>query len=295
VTCATNFSHNEGWRLIFVTIGGLSLLLAAAVAVAMTEPPRVSRSEGPCCSAATLATFRAVLTIPSFRLIVAQGVCGSIPWSAIGGFGILWLQYAGVSNADASLAVSLFFVANALGVLASGWIGDWAARCSPDTGRARVAQLSVLNGLVVMGLLYLVVPPGASSLPSYIVLYVLLGLTASWCLAGVNQPILSEIVPPHMRATAMATEFGLETASSGILGGPLVGFLAQHVFGYEVSSVDIDATDAALRASNESALRSALSWLVLLPWTVCLLFYLALTYTYPSDRDRARALAAGTE
>jgi hypothetical protein len=36
--------------------------------------------------------------------------------------------------------------------------------------------------------------------------FVCLGLTASWCRSGVNQPLLAEVVPSQMRATVMATE-----------------------------------------------------------------------------------------
>ena len=66
----------------------------------------------------------------------------------------LYFQLMGMSDFSASLVVSLFFGATAVGGLIGGWLGDYAAKRHPDHGRITVTQFSVALGpvfaLVVM-------------------------------------------------------------------------------------------------------------------------------------------------
>ena len=86
----------------------------------------------------------------------------------------------------------------------------------------------------------------------------------------------------------MAAEYGLESASAAVFGGPLVGLLAEFAFGYVASDLDIAATPERLRERNASALRQALLWLTLVPWALCLACFLLVERYYPRDRDRIR-------
>ena len=110
-------------------------------------------------------------------------------------------------------------------------------------------------------------------------------------MTGVNQPILAEVVPPRMRASAFALEYGLENTSSSIFGSFVVGLLAQYVFHYTPSTLPIEDTPLALRDHNAAALQKSLAWALLLPWLLCFLIYLFVNRHYPRDRDRANAAA----
>lgn len=81
-----------------------------------------------------------------------QGVMGSIPWNALLFF-TLYLQLIGMSDFSASMLVSLFFGAVALGNLLGGWVGDRAASRFPNTGRIAVTQFSVFIGIPLSWLL----------------------------------------------------------------------------------------------------------------------------------------------
>lgn len=70
----------------------------------------------------------------------------------------------------------------------------------------------------------------------YACLLVLMGLTATWCMVGVNWPILSEIVDPQSRSGIMAWESAMEGAISAVLGNAAVGFLAQNMFGFNLKA-----------------------------------------------------------
>ncbi len=74
-----------------------------------------------------------------------QGIVGNIPWSAMV-FLTLYFQLMGMNDFSASLVVSLFFGATAVGGLIGGWLGDRAAKSYPNHGRIAVTQFSVALG-----------------------------------------------------------------------------------------------------------------------------------------------------
>jgi uncharacterized membrane protein len=90
----------------------------------------------------------------------------------------------------------------------------------------------------------------------------------------------------------MAWQVGLESACASVLGGPLVAMLAEHAFGYQASTLALADAPDAQRRGNARALQLSLAAMTLLPWTGCLLCYLAVGRTYRHDRDRAKAASA---
>jgi len=119
------------------------------------------------------------------------------------------------------------------------------------------------------------------------------GLLVAWC-GGVNNTIMSEVTPPHLRTTI----FGLDRLLEGLVapaGAGLAGLLAERVFGFVQSSAcgGADAAAAALgNASlpgppasptldepqwdaapppqqNADALGRALAVTMCVPWTLC--------------------------
>ena len=58
----------------------------------------------------------------------------------------LYFQLMGMTDFAASLVVSLFFGATAVGGLIGGWLGDHAAVRYPNHGRIAVTQFSVALG-----------------------------------------------------------------------------------------------------------------------------------------------------
>ncbi|EOX92137.1 Major facilitator superfamily protein, putative [Theobroma cacao] len=70
---------------------------------------------------------KSVMEIPSFQIIVAQGVCESIPWSALS-FAPLWLDLNGFSHETQAFLMTLFVIAGSLGGLFGGRMGDMLAQ-----------------------------------------------------------------------------------------------------------------------------------------------------------------------
>ena len=60
-----------------------------------------------------------------------------------------------------------------------------------------------------------------------------MGLLISWAAPACNNPIFAEIVPPHLRSMIYAFDRSFETAIAASA-APVVGLLAENVFGWQV-------------------------------------------------------------
>lgn len=67
----------------------------------------------------------------------------------------------------------------------------------------------------------------------YAVTLLAFGTCSSWAAPSFNNPAFAEIVPSDMRTMIYAFDRSLEMALAA-LAAPLVGILAERVFGYEV-------------------------------------------------------------
>jgi hypothetical protein len=132
------------------------------------------------------------------------------------------------------------------------------------------------------------IPPG-SSFGIYAMLLAAFGFLATWCGAGVNIPILADIVPASSRSRVMAWEGALENSLANLLGPPIVTILSVHVFGYTFGASDEVATKDL---SSAAALGKAMTFTICTPAVVCLCAYSMLHWSYP--RDKTKLITAAT-
>ena len=97
-----------GWRVLFFVTGVLTYGVAAILAKCMVEPPRrlekPEASQGGACRTVgdeLMAVLR-FLTIPSFSILVLQGIFGSIPWSIMGN-NLLYFKLCGLQDWESSI------------------------------------------------------------------------------------------------------------------------------------------------------------------------------------------------
>uniref|UniRef100_A0A7S4WGD1 Major facilitator superfamily (MFS) profile domain-containing protein n=1 Tax=Alexandrium monilatum TaxID=311494 RepID=A0A7S4WGD1_9DINO len=287
-----------GWRLAFGSIGVFSLLMAAIIQLCMKEPKRDRVGSGKGADGLLgeeLGRLGQLLRMPTFLVIILQGVFGIIPWNAMG-FMTLYFQTAGITDFKAAVLTTAMPLAAGFGHFAGGMIGDCFARRSPYHGRALTAQISVVLSIPVLYCIFVAVPPHPGYFGQFLTLEILFGLTATWCAAGVNWPIMSEIVPPASRSAIIAWDTAIEGASGAFMGNFVVTHLAHDVFGYDIEREQAKAEGAgkSFKASPENAhaLGQALVWTTIAPFLVCLVFYSLLHWAYPRDLERVRMLAA---
>eukprot|EP00446_Apocalathium_sp_SHHI-4_P030124 CAMPEP_0177237486 /NCGR_PEP_ID=MMETSP0367-20130122/46020_1 /TAXON_ID=447022 ORGANISM="Scrippsiella hangoei-like, Strain SHHI-4" /NCGR_SAMPLE_ID=MMETSP0367 /ASSEMBLY_ACC=CAM_ASM_000362 /LENGTH=540 /DNA_ID=CAMNT_0018688479 /DNA_START=23 /DNA_END=1645 /DNA_ORIENTATION=+ len=272
----------QGWRIAFIIVGGLSVVVGFVALAFMVEPPKVivEKKEGGGNAFRTeIRELCKYFRMPSFCVLILQGCFGCVPWNALG-YKTLFFQLGGIKDWQASIIDVASQIAGSMGGMIGGIVGDSLSRCSRFHGRPITAQISVLAGIPVAWFIFMTSPPESSAFTYYLLLMIVLGLTATWCGVGVNLPILSEIVKSDRRATIMAWEGTLESSCSQIFGNSMVGLLAQSVFGYDLASVKIDGhRDAA----NTKALGMALMLVSFFPWMLCFVCYTLLHWSYPRD------------
>uniref|UniRef100_A0A0D9XD37 Major facilitator superfamily (MFS) profile domain-containing protein n=1 Tax=Leersia perrieri TaxID=77586 RepID=A0A0D9XD37_9ORYZ len=229
---------------------------------------------------------RAVVKIPSFQIIVAQGVTGSFPWSALS-FAPMWLELMGFTHNMTGLLTTTFALASSLGGLLGGKMGDYLAVRHPNSGRIVLSQISSASAIPLAALLLLGLPDDSSSGFVHGFVMFIMGLSISWNGPATNNPIFAEIVPERSRTSIYALDRSFESVLASFA-PPVVGFLAEHAYGYNPISYGAGVSNVGRDKSNAAALAKALYTAIAIPMLLCCFIYSLLYSTYPRDRERAR-------
>lgn len=274
-----------GWRLAFHAVAVVSVGLGALMWLFAADPRAKSKTAASAGEEARelLRDARRVLGVPTFQIIVAQGIAGSIPWSALN-FSAMWLELVGFTHWETSVITGLYLFATALGALFGGIVGDPVARRFPNAGRIALAQISSASALPLGAILLLALPNDPSTGVAHAVVFFVMGFAISWNAPSTNNPIFAEIVPEKARTTVYALDKCFEAVFASFA-PPIVGVLAERVFGYKPVSSD---TSVDTDRENAAALAKAVYTEIAVPMAICCLTYTFLYCTYPRDRERAR-------
>ncbi|CAN6320880.1 unnamed protein product [Urochloa humidicola] len=280
-----------GWRLAFFAVALVSVAVGALVWLFAADPRPGVAAKAPTPRTDTVADFvreaKDVARVPTFLVLVAQDVIGSLPWSAFNFFS-MWLELIGFTHLQTSVVTAASSLANVLGGLFAGYAGDALARRFPGTGRIALAQVCTVATVPLAAALLLAFPNDPSVLAGYAAVAFGFAFTISWCPASTNNPIFAEIVPERARTTVYALDRCFASVF-GAFGAPLAGILAERVFGYQQDSTPGASAEADRK--NAAALGKAIFSEIATPITICCLAYTALYWTYPADRQRAQMAA----
>mmetsp|Transcript_80002 Transcript_80002/g.259332 ORF Transcript_80002/g.259332 Transcript_80002/m.259332 type:complete len:500 (+) Transcript_80002:84-1583(+) len=140
----------QGWRVAFVLVGMISVIVSGLVTFFMVEPPRdeaaaqASQSEERGCQA-VVAEVKSLLQFfrkPTFCIMIRQGIFGTIPWSVMG-YMTLFFQLSGIENGRVAILSGIGPIAGAFGNLIGGLVADGLATRFGLHGRPLSAQLTV--------------------------------------------------------------------------------------------------------------------------------------------------------
>lgn len=274
----------RGWRVSLACLGIISLLTIPFVRWAVHEEPRVwhPRRFGIFREMRTMYQF---LKIPSFRVIILQGIFGTIP-SAAQSFTTMYLQYMGVSNALCGLILALRTIGDGLGNTVGGTLGDLAHLQRPNTGRIYVAMWSVLASIPFSYIIFVGARASANSQVFFAGILFLTGLISSWEVSGCLNPVLIDIVPRRQLASAFAWNVAIVFTSGNMIGPMFVGMTAQHLFHYKLNSEGIENMPTEVRLHNAEALGKSLCITSTIPCTISAIIFSTLFWTYPKDKAR---------
>ncbi|XP_028755133.1 uncharacterized protein LOC114714549 isoform X1 [Neltuma alba] len=295
---STSFAGIPGWRISFHLVAFISVLVGILVYLFANDPrfPKGHfKHEGPAKSFCSemkdmIKEAKAVIGIPSFQIIVAQGISGSFPWSALS-FATLWLELIGFSHVKTALLWTLFVLAGSLGALFGGKMGDILSQRLPNSGRIMLSQISSGSAIPLAAILLLGLPDDPSTAFLHGLVLFIMGLSISWNGSATNNPIFAEIVPEKSRTCIYALDRSFESVLASF--APfIVGILAQHVYGFRpIPKGTSDSVEVETDRENAASLAKALYTAIGIPMAVCCFIYSFLYCTYPRDRERARMVA----
>eukprot|EP00419_Tripos_fusus_P037082 CAMPEP_0172780310 /NCGR_PEP_ID=MMETSP1074-20121228/202861_1 /TAXON_ID=2916 /ORGANISM="Ceratium fusus, Strain PA161109" /LENGTH=527 /DNA_ID=CAMNT_0013617285 /DNA_START=114 /DNA_END=1697 /DNA_ORIENTATION=+ len=267
------------WRLPLVAVAALTAAFSAgAWAVAAQESPGQKQQH------VTRAPFSrqvaAVFHTPSMLAIILQGFFASTTLQA-NAFLCLWLQHCGYGAFESAWLYSSVTMGNLLGCLLAGNLSDRFAVRWKLYGRIVFGQCGEAARVPALCSLLWAGPRGA--VPLTMLCCFAYGLLQNWNYVGAVKPLCTEAIPPHLIGTAIAIAATVDGAFAAAAGGPLVGYAAQHIFGY---------TGGAITEQNCMALQAAMGGLLVVTSTCTLCCCTVLYWTFPHDRHNA--LVSGT-
>ncbi|CAE7224399.1 spns1 [Symbiodinium sp. KB8] len=278
-----------GWRFVFLLAGCTAACIGVLVCVLMVEPPKQldnsADKKGCQAVAEELRALLGFLCIPTFCIMVVQGIFGTIPWTVMGN-NLLFFKLSGLEDWEGSILASEGTIVGVFGNLIGGVVADCLAARLGYHGRPLSAQITVAIGIPLIYLWFLGIPPGspASTFGVYFTIIAAFSLLGNWAQSGTNFPILSDIVPPKHRSKVMAWECALENSIATLIGPVFVAKLAM-MFGYTFGEEEAEGKSL----SAATALGQAMAATICIPWLVTFALYSLLHKSYPADMRRLKA------
>ncbi|EIE26753.1 MFS general substrate transporter [Coccomyxa subellipsoidea C-169] len=298
--CAISFGNRavhgvEVWRVLFWAMAGISLITCVIILTMAVEPRSINKQvadgkEAGAGGGEQKGCTKAVLWRMWGRLVVIMEGA----WRLLG--------FSDLATGGMAVCAS---IGAAVGFLLGGGAGDYLSMRFPNTARPAVNQISqVLAGPLYVALLKGL--PGSSryasgyphSLDHYAALYgfvlFFIAFFGTWP-ASNNAAIFAEVVPEGIRTSVYAFDKCVAGAI-GALGAPLIGILAERVFGFKGSLGDSHGSGAkahggvvtpgvaANNVNNARAIENGLLWMTVIPMILKIITYGGLYWTLPRDR-----------
>ncbi|XP_021638212.2 uncharacterized protein LOC110633772 isoform X2 [Hevea brasiliensis] len=190
------FMGIPGWRLSFHLVGIISIVVGVLVYL-FARDPHFSDDNVKARNQDASKSFwsevkdlfqeaKSVIKISSFQIIVAQGITGSFPWSAMT-FSAMWLELIGFSHEKTAFLLASFVIAGSFGGLFGGKMGDILSTRFPNSGRIILAQISSASAIPLAALLLLALPDDPSTAIAHGFVLVIMGLCITWNAPATNK------------------------------------------------------------------------------------------------------------
>lgn len=185
------------------------------------------------------------------------------------------------------MLVSCGLFGTLIGCFMGGYLADLFAVISPDHGRIYIGQL---GGVLMLGFwLGLMWVPRETDYGVWLgAMFFMFGFVKNWEYVGAIRPILVEVAPSHRRGIVIAYAACFDGMVSATLGGPLVGLLAEKVYGYERTTLEVAEMPDDQRTGNLEALTQAIASVTVVCIVGNLLAFSILHRTYARDRALAK-------
>merc|ERR1712217_266670 len=278
--------ETRGWRIAFVVVSSFAIVASALALPLMPDvpPPELTEEEKQqsplavaCQEIKTMLTF---LRYPSFVLMIAQGIFGSIPWLVIGNLN-LYARLCGFEQWTLFWlsAPGLFGV---MGGFLGGIVSDFLAKKIGLRGRPLTAMLTVAMGVPLQYIMWYGIAPGSAlnTVWVFFAIQALFNLTACWAQPGCNFPVLGQIVTGKDRNKVMCWEMAFENTMATIIGSNAVPYVIKAFGSNKITY------DGHQDLEQARTLGFAQAIMICCPWLICFGVYSLLLWSFPVDVKR---------
>jgi MFS family permease len=218
---SSRIAQDHGWQAAFFVAGAPGLVLAV-LALFITEPVRGTAQAAQRMPMSSVISR--VLRLPTMWWIIASGALHNFNMYALGTFlASFLLRYHKVDGAEAGRISGLLYGGGAVGIFATGWLGDWAFHRGVN-GRLKVAWMAAAL-TVPLFLLALAAPPGEIWLCT---MWLLPACLLMYAYYGTVYATIHDIVEPPLRGMAMAIYFFAMYFLGAVLGPVATGWSSDH-------------------------------------------------------------------
>ncbi len=279
-------AKNYGWRTAFFVAGIPGLICVLAVLL-IKEPKRGSvetidvgakRREG--------SAFKLVLSSPTMIWLILSGALHNFNMYALGGFITPYLmRHHELDIAQANyVAMIVYGLLGAPGLLLAGFIGDWAKRKRAD-GALLVAALAILISIPFF--FFSIGREGGDVLG----FSVLIGTSCAlmYFYYAIVYSTISDVTEPAMRGTAMAIYFLAMYLLGASLGPFIIGIISDYFTQQAAIAAGItEFTAKTLEPFRGAGLRSAM-YLVPILSTLLMIVLFAASRTVKKDVEKLQS------
>jgi MFS family permease len=276
-------AKNYGWRTAFLVAGIPGLICVLAV-LFIKEPNRgtvetvdvgTRRREG--------SALKLILSSPTMIWLILSGALHNFNMYALGGFITPYLmRHHGLDIAEANyVAMIVYGLLGAPGLLLGGFIGDWAKRKRADGGLL-IASLAILISIPFF--FFSIGRPGGETVGFSI----LIGTSSAlmYFYYSIVYSTISDVTEPSMRGTAMGVYFLAMYLLGASLGPYIVGLVSDYFTQQAAIAAGVtEFTAQTLEPFRGAGLRSAM-YLVPILSTLLMIVLFAASRTVKDDVEK---------
>ncbi|GBE59900.1 major facilitator superfamily member protein [Babesia ovata] len=269
-----------GWRTSYVVLGYVWILFGIGIVFGLEKKSDdvVSNTKEQFTvrigMAFTGPFTRKTTWILIFTLFIAEAPMCAFNYMTI------YLQYLGVSDTMAGVAIAITLIGGAAGSGAGGEIIDKISEHANGYGELGSGIAVMAVRLVVCLLFFLGNPPCGKLLWYHYVELATLGGTLV-TLGAVDRAVMKKSIEDEYQGTASAVVRTISDISSSVILFQISAYLTEKVFGYVPSRESFETMDAAVKAQNAEALRKSMMYMILAGTLINLVCYIAMFFTYP--------------
>ncbi|CDR95874.1 hypothetical protein BBBOND_0210270 [Babesia bigemina] len=271
-----------GWRTSYFVLGYIWILFGISILFGMTRK-RDSNSKSvefrTHISQALSQPFkRATTWILILTIFIAEAPICAFSYINI------YLQYLGVSETMAGVAIAVTLIGGAVISVAGGLIISNRAEKYDCSGEVGFGLVMMVVRLVESLLLFLGPQPSGKLLWYHYMELATLGGTLV-TVGGVDRALLTKAIEDKYQGTASAMVRTISGIASSVVLFQISAYLSDKVFAYVPFRKSFETMDADIKERSAEALRKSMMYIILTGTLLNVFCYIALCCTYMGDRN----------